>query len=51
MTTRDTPAFQYECSNGHEIASRSEIVQCPAARCDGQLRRFGRGSRPTERER
>jgi hypothetical protein len=45
----DERKFFYHCDEGHEIASRTEIHECPAVvkgiPCPGRLTRFGRGSR------
>lgn len=53
MTTRDLPAYQYDCSAGHELAASQSLDACPVvvkgSTCAGTLTRFGRGSR-TERQ-
>lgn len=40
------PAFQYKCSKCPAICgSDFELTRCPMGRCDGELTRFGKGSR------
>lgn len=43
------PRYQYDCSEGHEIAAVQPLDRCPAVAkgspCRGVLTRFGTGSR------
>lgn len=38
------PPFQYHCSEGHEVHASKAVKACPAAKCEGTLKRFGPGS-------
>lgn len=37
--------FEYLCSNGHSSGAKTELKRCPIHRCEGTLRRVGKGSR------
>jgi hypothetical protein len=45
MAEKLLPDYIYECSLGHWMASPKPMETCVAARCKGELKRVGPGSR------